>query len=247
MTSPSHISPRNASLAVSPRTGLLPSPFSHSDEALSELRPHDSGGPDPLLYDDYPEPQDESLLPPSTFAPFFTMIKDAETGETYHPSTYYVFEDDEPDVLTTAALHALEAGAPNAVRDAEAKALSNGTAREEERYVLINMGQDGTNVAGARSLAPSWAVTNAYVRSAPTFDDGEGGDSDGFMLLVEGLSSGAPSITKAKTSKERQDQAGETFEEARRQGAGNTITAMENIAQGMIAELRTLDMIATAD
>jgi arginine/ornithine N-succinyltransferase beta subunit len=175
------------------------------------------------------------------------MIKDAETGETYHPSTYYVFEDDEPDVLTTAALHALEAGSPNAIRDAEAKALIDGTAREEERYVFINMGQDGTNVAGARSLAPSWAVTNAHVRSAPTFDDGEGGDSDGLMLMVEGVGSGMTSVTKTKTSKERQDQAIETFEEASRHGAGNTISAMENIAQGMVVGLRTLDMIATAD
>jgi hypothetical protein len=67
------------------------------------------------------------------------------------------------------------------------------------------------------------------------------------MLMVEGVGSGVTLVPRAKTSKERQDQAIETFEEARRHGAGNTIAAMENIAQGMIAGLRTLDMIATAD
>lgn len=239
-----------------PRTGLLPSPFSHSDEAIADVPPPEassrfSTGPDPPLFeadDDYVEPQDGSLVPPPRFAPFFTMITDAESGETYHPSTYYVFADDEPDVLSTAALHALDAYSPHAQREAEAEALLEGTTRVEERYILVSMGPEGTNVASARSLAPSWAVTNAEVRAAPTFDGGEGGGSDGLMLMVEGLGSGASSaVPVGKTAKERRVKAEEAFDEARRKGGGNVITVMEDLAQGTIGGLRILDKVATLE
>jgi hypothetical protein len=176
------------------------------------------------------------------------MITDAESGETYHPSTYYVFQDDEPDVLSSAALHALDAYSPQAIREAEAKALVEGTTREEERYVLLSMGPDGTNVVSARSLAPSWAVTSAEVRAAPTFDGGEGEGSDGLMLMVEGLSSGAATLPPStRTAKERMVQARDSFEEARKRRGGDMIKAMEDLAQGMIGGLRVLDKVATLD
>ena len=176
------------------------------------------------------------------------MIKDKESGETYHPSTYYVFADDEPEVLSNAALHALDAFTPQAIRDAEAKALVDGTAREEERYILVNMGPSGTNVVGARSLAPTWAVTNARVRAAPTFDGGDGEGSDGLMLMVEGKSSSTSAVAPtSKTANARRAQAQDALDGARKRNAGNIITAMEELAQEMMSGIRTLDQVTTTD
>jgi hypothetical protein len=176
------------------------------------------------------------------------MITDAESGETYHPSTYYVFADDEPDVLSSAALHALDASSVQAQREADARVLVEGGVREEERYILVSMRPDGTNVAGARSLAPNWAVTNAEVRPAPTFDGGDGEGSDALMLMIEGLGSGASSsVPPARTAKERRVNAEAVFEEARRKGGGNVITGMEELAQGMIGGIRILDKVASLD
>jgi hypothetical protein len=178
------------------------------------------------------------------------MITDAESGETYHPTTYYVFADDEPDVLSSAALHALDSSSVQAQREADAKALIEGGVKEEERYILVAMGQEGTNVVGAKSLTPSWAVTNAEVRAAPTFDGGEGEGSDGLMLMIEGLTSGAsapaPSTRPAKERRAKAE-AEASFDEARRKGGGNIITGMEELAQGMVGGIRTLDKVAALE
>ena len=247
MTSPPVNDPRRPSFTASPRTGLLPSPFSHSDEAIGDAPGSSRFGPDPPLYpgDEDIEPQDGSLLPPRSFQPFFTMIKDVESGETYHPSIYYVFADDEPDPLSTAALNALDAYTPHALREAEAKALIDGVPREEERYIMVNMGPTGTNVVGARSLAPNWAVTSAQVRAAPTFDGGEAEESDGLMLMIEGLGSGSSStVPAAKTAKERRMQAEGAFEDARKKTNGNMTTAMEHLAHEMVNGIHMLDKVA---
>jgi hypothetical protein len=255
MTSPSQNDPRRPSLVASPRTGLLPSPFSHNDEAVADVvapavASRYSPGPEPPLDadDDYVEPQDGSLLPPPGFAPFFTMITDAESEETYHPSTYYVFADDEPDVLSTAALDALDVYSPGAQEEADTKAQLEGIAREEERYVLVSLGAEGTNVVSAKSLAPNWAITNAEVRAAPTFDGGEDQGSDGLMLMVEGLGIGdTSSLLSGRTSKERHSKAKDSFDEARRKGGGSIVTAMEDLAQGMIGGLHTLDKVTSLE
>jgi hypothetical protein len=176
------------------------------------------------------------------------MITDAGSGETYHPSTYYVFADDEPDVLSTAALHALDAFSPHAQQEAEARAQLEGLPREEERYIFVSLGQEGTNVASAKSLAPNWAIRNAEVRPAPTFDGSEDQGNDGLMLIVEGLGTGGESaLLPSRTQKERRARAKHLFDEARRKGGGNVITAMEDLAQGMIGGLRTLDKVTNLE
>ncbi|KAF2402815.1 hypothetical protein EJ06DRAFT_310251 [Trichodelitschia bisporula] len=107
------------------------------------------------------------------FHPLFTLITDAQTGETYHPATYYVFSDDEPDALSTAAIHALGEGGDPTV---------------EERYVVVDLAADGASVTAARSLAPRWAVTGAEVRGAPMLGDARqvGGEGEGECCCGDG-------------------------------------------------------------
>ena len=57
---------------------------------------------------DYEEPPVEDLLPPQDFKPFFVLIEDPETGEYHHPTVHYVFSDDDPEILTSAALEVLD-------------------------------------------------------------------------------------------------------------------------------------------
>ncbi|KAF2003894.1 hypothetical protein P154DRAFT_552336 [Amniculicola lignicola CBS 123094] len=56
----------------------------------------------------YPEPSSEqTLLPPPNFNPFFTIIEDGTTSEHHHPYVHYVFADDDPVIVTAAAMRSL--------------------------------------------------------------------------------------------------------------------------------------------
>ncbi|OJZ81548.1 hypothetical protein ASPFODRAFT_51939 [Aspergillus luchuensis CBS 106.47] len=44
----------------------------------------------------------------TTFQPFFTLIEDANSSEYHHPTVHYIFSDDDTDIVTEAALRALE-------------------------------------------------------------------------------------------------------------------------------------------
>jgi hypothetical protein len=260
MPSPSPSNSLNEAESSS-RPTLLPSPFTHSDEQVDnqsastrlpapveattasiysaglEVQPPADG-------DDYPEAQNGmSLLPPSGFSGFFTMITDAGTEETYHPSTYYVFADDDMDALTTATLHALDAS--YSPEDAEARSAGrqtrNGEAlpADEERYLV-----DGTHVQSAKSLAPKWAVIGAEVRHAPTFDGAEGGTTgEGLMLMVEGVGMDGAADLGVGTDEGRKHRAMDLFEEARKKGGGSVVQGMEELAQGMGSGLAVLDKI----
>ncbi|TLD18741.1 ubiquitin-protein transferase [Venturia nashicola] len=205
--------------------------------------------------DDYPELQEdqgESLLPPQPFHPFFTLINDATNGETYHPATYYVFADDDPDVLTTATLHALEAQSLRYPEDEETVDPRNHG--DEERYLVVDMHEDGTRVKEIKSLSSKWAVTGAEIRGAPTFQQeggavGEvGAGNEGLMLMIEGMGMDVPvsgSEAKDKTGREmaKKARARELLEEARKRGQGDVIKGMEELAVGVGGSLGILDKI----
>lgn len=50
------------------------------------------------------------------FQPFFTLIEDANSSEYYHPTVHYIFSDDDPDLVTEAAMRALENGSDHSRR-----------------------------------------------------------------------------------------------------------------------------------
>ncbi|KAK2767725.1 hypothetical protein FQN54_003883 [Arachnomyces sp. PD_36] len=47
-----------------------------------------------------------SNIPP--FKPFFTLIEDAHSSDHHNPTVHYIFSDDDTDLITEAALRALE-------------------------------------------------------------------------------------------------------------------------------------------
>ena len=138
-------------------------------------------------------------LQPSITSPYFTLIEDTTTGEHYHPSVHYIFEDDEPDLLLAASTRALgsnqEYHSPSVNKsereEYESALLPVPTLGTEEKYIIVNMASDGYTVKSAHSLSPSWQISNANVGEAPTWnEDTSGTQGKGLMLGIRG--SGLP-------------------------------------------------------
>jgi hypothetical protein len=99
-------SPDLPQTAHSPRSPPLP----HFDDPPDEPPEPDDPPFDAEADDEipYPEPSSEqTLLPPANFNPFFTLIEDSTSGEHYHPYVHYVFADDDPVIVTAAAMRSL--------------------------------------------------------------------------------------------------------------------------------------------
>ncbi|EON62438.1 hypothetical protein W97_01660 [Coniosporium apollinis CBS 100218] len=188
-----------------------------------------------------------SLLPPPNFQPLFTLIEDASTGEHYHPSTYYIFSDDDPEIVTAASLRALNPSfdAPPAAR-AYSDEQSSGMIQTsplpgprtgvKERFLVVDMAPDGQVVAKAQSLNKDWQVTGTAVSAAPTWDEGakEAGNT-GLMLRVEG--------TTLSGAGKRRD-AEDLISEARKAAGGDVIAAMGAVLRKFDAGMEDLDKIA---
>lgn len=178
-----------------------------------------------------------------------------------HPSVYYVFSDDDPEVVTAASLRSLGADevANTTLRriDSEGQGLMRGYDEQEEithdaalppprpgvveRYVLMDMGADGTTVQSARSLSADWAVTGTKLRSAPTFDDRDAaGDVGGLMLKVEGMDAGEPA---AHGRREHEIRAEEMFESRKKALGGDNVAAMGQLVEGLKKGMETLGRV----
>ncbi len=95
---------------------------------------------------------------------------------------HYLFSDDaDTDPITTAALQTLSPAAN--VSDLAQQA------QPTERFLLLDIDATGTKVVRAQSMDPGWAVTNAEVRAAPTWE-GEGEGGRGMMVRIEGVERG---------------------------------------------------------
>ncbi|QIW97599.1 hypothetical protein AMS68_003117 [Peltaster fructicola] len=88
--------------------------------------------------------------------PFFTIIEDAE-GDIIHPQVHYVFSDDDPELLTSAAIE------------------------HPHRVVLIDT--DGKSITNVSSLSPDWQAVRADISQAPSWGDEA---AKGFMLRITG-------------------------------------------------------------
>lgn len=105
----------------------------------------------------YPEMEDQTMLrPPENFKPFFTLVEDPVTGEHYHPTVHYIFADDDPEVLTSAALETLDTS-------------QRTESIESDRIVLVDMGPDGQQVESACSLSSKWQGLETSVTQAPSW------------------------------------------------------------------------------
>jgi hypothetical protein len=257
--------PRTSTEAVRP----VPSPVQATSASIYSLgRPdesHHEAEDDPIATDDdYPplgsaEDGRVSLLPPPSFRPLFTLISDGQKNETYHPSVYYVFSDDAEndreghDITTRAALRALEQN------EASTTPQAGGTETEEdveERFVFVDLapGEDPEagvvlKVNAASSLSPSWAVTAASLRTAPTFDDNTDDHAEAMMLVVEGLElgvSGQGQLAAKASSKSKKEEAerkaADRLGEARKKGGG-VIEGMGELSKGFGEGLDMLERV----
>jgi hypothetical protein len=253
-TRTTNLAPRDPSSLPPPvqaTTASIYSPSRHDD-----FQPHtddlDYPTPDP---DDDP---DASLLPPPNFQPLFTLIADPVTNETIHPEVYYVFSDDADnereghDVATVAALRALDQTAQKVKQrhghlsaTAVPAAAPDSDSDVDERYVILDLEPNrdgagpGLKVKSVTSLSPSWAVTSATLRPAPSFEEeSEDADAEALMVLLEGveLREAERPAHAAQGSSVRRDEAerkaGDLLQEARKRGGG--------VAQGMEEMLRAL-------
>ncbi|TAQ87642.1 hypothetical protein B7494_g4005 [Chlorociboria aeruginascens] len=137
-----------------------------------------------------------TTIPKRNFAPFFTLIADAGTESTYHPSrTHYIFSDDDSsDVLQNACLRVLStpsissAGASQRLSsssssNSNSNSTSNGNAnakssprgkeperRREERVIIVDVNEAGDGVEKVTGLNSTWQVLSAEIGKAPTWD-----------------------------------------------------------------------------
>ncbi|KAK5171779.1 uncharacterized protein LTR77_003415 [Saxophila tyrrhenica] len=124
----------------------------------------------------YEEPAPEDLLPPPDFKPFFTVIEDPDTGEHVHPTVHYIFSDDDPEILTSAALDCIDQH-QDGTQQAE---------EEEERYVIVDMAADGKTAASTTSLSPHWQAVTTAVTQAPSWGNDAVQADRRLMLKVSG-------------------------------------------------------------
>ncbi|KAF2709511.1 hypothetical protein K504DRAFT_360184, partial [Pleomassaria siparia CBS 279.74] len=206
----------------------------------------------------YPEPSSEqTLLPPAHFNPFFTLIEDGTSGEHYHPYVHYVFADDDPVIVTAAAMRSLGLDEtrflPASTPDAEEQGHEElhgedegeGEGREGEhsevvesplpppipgskqRYVLIDIAADGHTLLSAQSLASDWQITCTNIRPAPTFDEDPG--NLGHMLMIEGVE-----IPRRSNKGKAKGEPGEQkLREARERANGDVFSALDELVKGV--------------
>lgn len=254
-------SPQVPPNARSPRSPLLP----HFDDPPAPPDdPPDHDPPyEPEADDDndipYPEPgSEQTLLPPPNFNPFFTLVEDATSGEHYHPYVHYVFADDDPVIVTAAAMRSLGLDdaqyLPDNAPDGEERLLSDDGHHEEhqdnqvesplpppipgvkERYLLIDIAADGHTIVDAKAMSADWQVTDAHVRAVPSFD--EASPEHGYMLRIEGVEAPAKKKGKAK------GEPGETkLNEAREKTQGDVFAALDGLVKGVESGLEVAGKI----
>ena len=133
-----------------------------------------------LAHAPYPSNGEARLLPPPNFKPFFTLIEDPETGSYHHPTVHYVFADDDQEIITAAAMDALD--------DASA-ARTHPDQATAERVLVLDVAMDGKTVTSASSLSPEWQNLKTSMTPAPSLG-GEAEESErGFVLKISGQES----------------------------------------------------------
>ncbi|KAH7078526.1 hypothetical protein FB567DRAFT_450486, partial [Paraphoma chrysanthemicola] len=191
--------------AISPRSPLLHHFDDPPDESYEQPHPEDGHEDDEIQYR---EPgSEQTLLPPPNFRPFFTLIEDTTSGEHYHPYVHYIFEDDDPVMVTAASMRGLGLDdtkylPQDTQHDGEKQESQGGDSEDgdespvesplpppipgvKEHYLIVDLGADGRTVVGAQSMSSEWQITDTNIRIAPSFD--ESSPDQGYMLRIQGI------------------------------------------------------------
>lgn len=234
------------------------------DEPPAELQHQQQQQEDTLDEDEiaYPEPSSEqTILPPPNFRPFFALVQDSTSGEHFHPYVHYVFADDDPILVTAASMRSLglddtrflphdepEPDAEDGHHNLDDDDASDRHVPVEsplpppipgvkEHYLMLDIGADGRTVVDAQSLSPEWQITNASVRTAPSFDESE--PDQGFMLRIEGIEIPGKNKGKAK------GQPGDALlNEARERSQGDIFGALDGLLERIESGLQIAGKIA---
>ena len=119
-----------------------------------------------------------SALPALT--PFFTLVESTHDPSPHHPTTHYLFSDDDPDLITDAALliH-------------EPPPTTKSTPGINNRYILVTLAPDARSIVSAQSMTGDWQVLSADIRAAPTLEgEGEEGTLAPSLVDLDALSGG---------------------------------------------------------
>jgi hypothetical protein len=238
--------------ANSPGLSALPQFEDPSEDALPvklQLQPADAPDDDEIPY---PEPSSEqTLLPPPNFRPFFVLVEDSTSGEHHHPYVHYVFADDDPVIVTAASMRSMGLDdtryLPHDTIEGQEEYQDQGEERPDqdphvesplpppipgvkEHYLIVDVGADGRTVVDAQSLSSAWQITNASVRTAPSFD--ESSPDQGFMLRVEGVE-----IPGKKKGKGKGQPGDNLLSEARERNQGDIFAALDGLIEGIEGSL----------
>ncbi|KAJ4362184.1 hypothetical protein N0V95_001532 [Ascochyta clinopodiicola] len=207
----------------------------------------------------YPEPSSEqTLLPPPNFRPFFALVEDSTSGEHYHPYVHYVFADDDPVIVTAASMRGMGLDdtryLPHDAIDGHEEGQDQaGDEREDqnspvesplpppipgvrEHYLIVDVGADGRTIVDAQSLSSAWQITNASVRTAPSFD--ESSPDQGFMLRIEGVG-----VSNRKKNKGKGRPGDNILSEAREHNEGDIFAALDGLVEGIEGSLAVASKI----
>lgn len=155
--------------------------------------------------DSYPELEDHITLqpppppphPPAGLKPYFTLLEDRITGEQHHPTVHYIFADDDPDLLTNAALETL-LHTPHHHQQQQPDAEVAST----ERFMLVDMSADGQDIVSTSSLSADWQSFESSLAQAPSW--GNDSASTQLMLRISGQGS-LPVLRRGRGDQRRMD------------------------------------------
>ncbi|KAK8851731.1 hypothetical protein PGQ11_014210 [Apiospora arundinis] len=149
-----------------------------------ELQPSSPGIPPAAEHEQ--DAQQRSPL----FAPIYTLVTNTSTRSTHHPHVHYIFNDDDPDILSQALAQQHELNVDDSASDS----------KSHNRTVLLDVEPDadgGYKVSWASSLSPSWAVVDAQLSRITPPSEAAGAHtsgnaenpqkSDRLMLRIDGI------------------------------------------------------------
>ena len=137
---------------------------------------------------------------------------------------HYLFsDDDDQDVLTTAAISIVE--------DKEALGDEEAGADVEQRVVLVDMDNDGRTVAAVSSMSQHWQAVKTEITQAPSWGNSVEGSQKGLMMKLIGLE-GRTGIPKEGQPQETLEELVKAFERGLDQLSEVLGKEEENVAEG---------------
>ncbi len=188
---------------------------------------------------------------PVAVKPLFTLIEDSETGEHHHPTVHYIFDDDDPELLTAACMRSLGAELANSIREDEGgnnqivtTPLPPSRPGMSERYLLVDLGPDGHTIKSAHSLSADWQTTSTDITNAPTWDgeDSAAATDGGLMLKIAGTKT-FNYESDNRDLRDNRSNAPLALEEARRSQGGALIPGMTHIVDQLTARMQVLEAV----